>query len=292
MDFKQLFIRIFFATFFEKIFVICYTYALNIYQKIYLKCARFTKQSEFCKKSIAISRKLQKSLIHLAYPTKCLHCQLLLPPEELVLCSQCSSFLAPISPHGRCLICFNLLSENLTSPCENCLHYPFPGFYTASVFDNEEVAMSLVKHLKYANQPYLAQGMAAFLFVQFERLQWPIPDALVPVPLSFTNWLQRGYNQSALLAKEMGRLLDRPVWNVLKYQSGIFYSAPFALDNERFSQDKQFRRNKNYSLQEKVLLLIDDVIISGLTLQRCAEALRADNPAALYALTFSRFTTI
>lgn len=237
---------------------------------------------------VAIGQRLQKSVLHLVYPTKCLHCQALLPPESLVLCSVCASLLELASPHDRCPICFNLLSEDFTVPCDECSQYPPHYFRMAAAFDYEGPAVSLVKRLKYANQPYLAQGMAAFLVAQFDRLQWPMPNALVPIPLSFTHWLERGYNQSALLAEEMGRLLQCPVWHVLKRQSGDFSQAALSLEQRKSLDGKRFQRRSTYPLQGKILLVIDDVMTSGLTLQRCAEILTAGNPAALYALTFCR----
>lgn len=231
---------------------------------------------------------LQKSLLHLAYPTRCLHCHTLLPPEPLVLCSACASLLDLVSLHERCPICFNYLEEESGAPCEECCQYPSLYLRRAAAFDYEGPAVSLVKRLKYARQPYLAQGMAAFLVAQFDQLQWPMPDALVPVPLSFTHWLERGYNQSALLAEEMGRLLQRPVWHVLKRRSGDFSQAALTLEQRKALDGKCFKRKSTYSLQGKVLLVIDDVMTSGLTLQRCAEALNEGIPAALYALTFCR----
>ncbi len=236
----------------------------------------------------AYLKRLQKSFLHLVYPTKCLHCHTLLPPESLVLCSTCASLLDLIQPQERCPTCFNLLPENEVTPCHECLQYPSLYYRMAAAFDYQGPAASLVKRLKYANQPYLAQGMAAFLITQFDRLLWPLPDALIPVPLSFTHWLERGYNQSALLAEEMGSLLQCPVWHALKRQSGDFSQAALNLEQRKALDGKRFRLNSTYCLQSKVLLVIDDVMTSGSTLQRCAEILSTGHPAALYALTFCR----
>lgn len=226
--------------------------------------------------------------MHLVYPTTCLHCQTLLPPNSLVLCSTCSSLLELIQPHERCPACFNLLPEDEITLCYECLQHPSLYCRMAAAFDYEGPAVSLIKHLKYANKPQLAQGMAAFLVIQFDRLQWPVPDALIPVPISFTHWLERGYNQSALLAEEMGRLLQCPVWHTLKRRSGDFSQAALTLEQRKALDGKRFRRCSSYSLQGKVLLIIDDVMTSGSTLQRCADILTKENPSALYALTFCR----
>lgn len=227
-------------------------------------------------------------MLHLIYPTKCLHCQAILPPNSLVLCSTCASLLELACPDERCSICFRVLEDEGALPCAECSYQPSHYFRMAAAFDYDGVAGSLVKRLKYSQQPYLAQGMAAFLFAQFDRLQWPIPDALIPVPLSFTHWLERGYNQSALLAEELGLFLERPVWQVLSRQSGDFSQAALNFEQRKALESNRFKIKKSHDLRGKILLVIDDVMTSGLTLQRCAEILQREQPAALYALTFCR----
>ena len=233
-------------------------------------------------------QKLKESFLHLIFPTKCLHCRVQLPPSSLVLCETCGMLLELISPERRCPLCFNPLSDHESLLCTFCsndsTHYTAVG----AAFDYEGPAASLVRRLKYSNQPYLAQGMAAFLVAQFDRLNWPLPDALVPVPLSFVHWLERGYNQSALLAEEMWALLQCPVWPILKRQSGDFSQAALNLEQRKALEGGRFKVDSSKSLQGKTLLLIDDVMTSGLTLQRCAEVIKGEEPKALYALTFCR----
>lgn len=235
----------------------------------------------------AIYHSLQKSLLHLAFPAKCLHCQTMLPPDSIVLCSVCASLLNLIQPEERCPTCFHTLSEDSTL-CHECLQYPSLYFRMAAAFDYEGPAASLIKRLKYANQPYLAKGMAGFLVAQFDRLGWPLPDALIPVPLSFTRRLERGYNQSTLLAEEMGNILQCPVWNALKRQSGDYSQAALSLEQRKMLDVKRFKLHSNYTVEGKDLLIIDDVMTSGSTLRRCAEILHTGNSGSLYALTFCR----
>ncbi len=226
-------------------------------------------------------------MLHLAFPGKCLHCGLLLPPEPVVLCPGCASLLDLIIPEERCPACFNPLSEHALL-CSDCLQYPSLFTCMGAAFNYEGPAASLIKRLKYGNQPYLARGMAAFLVAQFDRLGWPMPDAIIPVPLSFGRWLERGYNQSALLADEMGALLQCPVWNALKRKSGDFSQAALSLEQRKALDGSRFKLNPKYPLDGKVLLVVDDVMTSGSTLGRCAEVLNRGNPASLYGLTFCR----
>lgn len=130
--------------------------------------------------------------------------------------------------------------------------------------------------------------MAAFLIAQLDSLEWPIPDGIVPVPQSFTRWLERGYNQSHLLAKEMGAFIDCPIWDILKRQSGDYSQAALNLEQREKLDGSLFSYRASDGIQGKVLLVVDDVMTSGLTLQRCGEVLQKEKPAALYALTFCR----
>lgn len=235
---------------------------------------------------------LQNSLFHLTFPAKCLHCRILLPPKDLVLCPDCSSLLELILFHDRCPSCFNVIEDEYSVPCHRCCQILSPFTQIASAFNYEGPAASLVKQLKYFNQMYLAKGMAGWLVAQFVRLEWPIPDAVVPVPISFIHYLERGYNQSALLAEEMGRLLKRPVWDILRRQNGDFKQASLDLEDRKKLERRSFKMKSGYSIKNKTLLILDDVMTTGSTLQSCGEILQSEGVEALYALTFCRTSLI
>lgn len=232
-------------------------------------------------------KRLKDSFLHLVYPTTCLHCSLLLAPSKELLCSSCASLLQLIDPKERCLACFNL-KEHEQERCRSCIDHPLLFYRLAAAFDYEGPASSLIKHLKYYNQPYLARGLAAFLAAQFVNLDWPFPDALIPVPISWTHHFDRGYNQSALLARELAAFLKVPVWDVLKRRSGDYSQAGLNLTQRQSLNGERFTVKADHALEDKTLLLIDDVLTSGQTLNRCAEILLEYYPASLYGLTVCR----
>src|SRR5262245_34544757 len=115
----------------------------------------------------------------------------------------------------------------------------------AAVFDHIGPAATLVRKFKYSNQSYLAKGLAGFMALQFIRLNWPMPDLIVPVPISTAHWFDRGFNQSYLLARSLSDLLSCPVADILKRRSGDYSQAGLKrsdrlkLEKESFLLKKQ-----------------------------------------------------
>lgn len=237
---------------------------------------------------IRVLRTVAHSFIDFVFPPQCLHCGERTTHEHPLFCPPCFSLLDLIDPRERCNACFNPLNGTGGKRCGNCRegHSIFTGVTAA--FDYLGPAASLIKRLKYGNQPYLAKGAAAFLVAQWAQMEWPLPDALVPVPMCFMHRMDRGYNQSDLLAKEAGALLNIPVWDVLRRESGDFSQAALDLSRRKSLEGKRFKLKKNSAVAGKKLLLVDDVMTSGSTLRRCAEVLAEGYPSSIYAMTFCR----
>lgn len=230
---------------------------------------------------------VQQSLFHLIYPTHCLHCQELVAPSQRVLCEACAPLLEILFPDDRCVKCFNESNGEMLL-CEECIHTPSPFARMGSVFDYQGPAADLVKQLKYANRPYLAKGMGAFLYLQFIQLRWPKPDLIVPIPISLTHWFERGYNQTFILAQELGHYLQVPVMNSVQRKGGDFSQAALSYEQRQLLTAERFDVPNALATRGKTILLIDDVLTTGTTLRCCAEALIEKECGPLYALTFCR----
>lgn len=231
---------------------------------------------------------VSSSFIHLVYPPACLHCRTPLDDHKLILCNDCLQLIEVINPKERCSLCFSSDGHPLLRLCQTCYQSPRLLDGIAAAFDFLGPAATLIKKLKYANMPYLAEGMAAYLAAQYCALDWPMPDAIIPVPMSFTHYLDRGYNQSALLAQNFARFIQSPVHDILKRRSGGFSQAGLNRSQRLQLDSEEFSCKKCSFLENKVVLLIDDVMTTGATLKRCAEALQASYPKKIYALVFCR----
>lgn len=229
-----------------------------------------------------------QSCLSLVFPPLCLHCRESIPPGITIFCDQCASLLQLIQPQKRCPVCFSMDYCPKRSLCHRCIKRKTPFALTklAAAFDYLGPAATLIQKLKYGNQPYLAKGAAAFLALQFFELNWPSPDFIIPVPISKIKFLERGYNQSVELATHLSTYLKIPVCEVLFRRSGDFSQAGLSRQHRIALQPEVFRIKKGYSLEDKTVLLIDDVATTGSTLSCCADVLYTHFPRAVYGLTF------
>lgn len=219
----------------------------------------------------------------IVFPSLCLHCQEWIPGKRTHFCSVCKHLLHLLEPDLRCLTCFVPLEGG--TYCARCRERPPPFRRLGAAFDYTGPAATLIHHLKSGQAPYLARDLAAFMVVQLTRFRWPWPDLLVPVPLSFTHFLKRGYNQSRLLADEMGKLMNLPVWDPLRKSSA--YLPQMGQDREqRESLSSDCFSWKHFQpMENKTLLLVDDVVTTGTTLRHCTRLLQEASSKAIYALT-------
>jgi len=159
----------------------------------------------------------------------------------------------------------------------------------ASACDYLGAVSSLVKKLKGGQMPYLAKTGAAFMFAQFSRLTWPSPHLIVPVP---SRYRFQGMNHAHLLAESFAKSLGLRSSSIIKRKAGDFSQARFAKQQREQLSSASFYLIKNAQVEDKIILLVDDVITTGTTLRCCAETLADGFPAKIYALSFARTTYI
>lgn len=239
-------------------------------------------------KIAVIPVKIVRSFLALLYPPLCLHCNqgVRFPPNPL--CEWCIKQLELIDPSERCSTCFSSEISEAVSYCTCCLKQPPLWQSMAAAFDYEGPASSLIRQFKYGNQPYLAKGAAAFMAAQFLRLNWEMPDLIIPVPMPLLKKWDRGYNQTELLAAELGNLLQVPVQQRLRRSNGTWSQAGLSRHQRLEISLSTFQLKKGDSLSNKHILLIDDVITTGSTLRCCAEVILEEYPATISTLAFCR----
>ena len=98
-------------------------------------------------------------------------------------------------------------------------------------------------------------------------------DAVAPVPMTAAEIQERGYNQSLLLAQSLSRLRHIPLWQPLVKQ---FETTP---------QKSLPALAVGMKLEGAVLLLVDDVVTTGSTMDECAKMLKIYGASAVYVVS-------
>ena len=158
--------------------------------------------------------------------------------------------------------------------CGRCLKDPFPFEEARSVFYYNPTVRPLILRFKYADATYLAASFARWM--SWDQRYLKDVDAVVPVPLHWRRLWRRGFNQAALLAKEISHHIDIPF---LPHALKRIKSTPSQGTLSKEQRTQNLRRafvvpeKERTHIQGKTILLVDDVMASGATLRFCADAL-------------------
>jgi ComF family protein len=156
-----------------------------------------------------------------------------------------------------------------------------------SVLLFEGPSRTAIHWLKYRHARGLAEPLGRLMADYWKENGRPV-DTIVPVPLHPFRLWRRGYNQAALLACELGQRLDLPVDEGALRR--IRATAPqMQLDAaDRHHNVRGAFRCPDGRVRGRHVLLVDDVCTTALTLAACADALRAEGPETVWALTLAR----
>lgn len=201
--------------------------------------------------------------------------------EGALVCRRCRDSLSRIQP-PICLRC-----GRPQSVCRGCVDRlpALDGIRSPFVF--EGTIRKAVHDFKYHNIRSLAPELACLLVDYLETD--PVPgDLLLPVPLHPARLRERGYNQSWLLARELGRLSRIPARNDCLLR--VRHTSPQVRTGrveERLSNVAGAFACQ-VELRGQRIVIIDDVSTSGATLNACAAAARKAGAASVWGLTLAR----
>lgn len=172
--------------------------------------------------------------------------------------------------------------------CPGCLSWQAEIDGIRSPFRFDGVIRQAIHELKYRNLRALAVLLARLLSDYL--VSNPVPgEILVPVPLHHKRLRERGYNQSRLLAQQLGKLANLPVVDdCLIRQRHAPPQARTATVAERRSNVADAFSCRDLRLHGKQVLLIDDVSTSGATLDACARALKKSGAVSVWGVVLAR----
>lgn len=208
------------------------------------------------------------------------------------LCWHCQGGLRTL-PTDHCYRCALPLesSARKSLACESCLREPpsfaavwAPWLYTGPTRE-------VIKLAKYQSRPRLMKSLVQWAPQEDIEtlLDWD-PDGMVPVPISRRKLIRRGYNQSVLLAEYWKKHL-RQDWRIYPIQVKRVHRPPQASleRQERMRTWSGFFKIKTkHSFDQKRLLIIDDVMTTGATVEALARCLLNQGAKAVAVLVLAR----
>lgn len=207
-----------------------------------------------------------KDIFSVFFPKYCLGCNTIINDFEDFLCVECSNKLKETN--------FHLLEKNP-------LYHKFFGKITLSCatallyFQKQGVTQYLIHHLKYHKQENIGQWLGKWLGNRLQQSPYyQHIDTVIPVPIHPKKLKIRGYNQVELFARELALSLNATyVDNVLiKTHSNTAQAKKHWFERQKDNQNL-FTIQNTEKIIGKNILLIDDVITTGATIEVCANAL-------------------
>ncbi|MCX7774181.1 MAG: ComF family protein [Clostridia bacterium] len=204
------------------------------------------------------SVRLWERLIRLLYPATCMVCDSILREDsELYLCDNCKR-LMPRYSRG-----FEKIPE-----------LPYIEKLLAA-FHYEEGVDKAIHKMKFNDQPRLSKTFGWLLYEELAKESClPDFDYVIPVPMFQKKRKRRGYNQSELIAKALAPYLQVPVLGDCLVKTRQTKPQSSLKREERLKNlDGAFAIKSGEQIYGKNILLVDDVLTTGTTLNLCAKIL-------------------
>lgn len=217
-----------------------------------------------------IVRGMGRRVQRLLYPPVCLICGDR-GQDYIDCCSGCMREL-PVAA-DRCLRCALTLPRTLDH-CGRCVRSP-PHYEAAcAAYRYENPVSGLIHRFKFSGDLAAGRMLAALTALRLAAQGASRPDLMVPVPLHFRRRMQRGFNQSELLCRDLSRHLRGLPWCPgLSRRRATASQSELPSAGRRGNVRGAFRVRRIPSGTRSVAL-VDDVMTTGATVNECARMLR------------------
>lgn len=211
---------------------------------------------------------LKNFLFDLVLPPLCAHCKIFLT-ERAILCNRCLLTISPITS----------VSIDISS------RYSMKVF---AISDYKDPIKSLI--LAKSSSNIIASNQLGHLIWELTHIRSISFDYIIPIPLHWTRYAKRGFNQAQEIAHVLSENSTKPVTHIIRrvkrtsFQSKLIVEARIGNVADAF----ELRKTSNQHFEGKDLLLIDDLSTTGSTLKFAARELIKLKPASITAVVAAR----
>lgn len=196
-------------------------------------------------------------ILDLLFPNRCSNCNSIID-ANLLICNLCYEKIH--------FTHFNFNEDNILK--ERCkLLFPIENAFALMQFDKKNLSRKVIHELKYRNREIVGKIIADWVtnYLHFNDKK---PDILVTVPLHPKKEKERGYNQLHYFAQSLSNFYEIPLDNHLIVRN--HYSKAQALKDKKHRLENKNMFSVTREVNEKHILLIDDVFTTGNTLATIA----------------------
>ena len=210
-------------------------------------------------------------VINIVFPQICGICGKL---NKDGLCNKCKINLEELAENG-------ILNQEIEGMLFNELTY---------IFKYEGLIRKLILDYKFHEKPYIYVCLVNFILKNekiYEKLL--SYDTIIPVPISKKRMKERGYNQSLLIAKKISQNLKIPLQtNCLFKTKNIIEQSKLNKEQRKENIQNVYELKNGEILNNKRILLIDDIYTTGSTVNECAKILQQGKPKEVDVLVLAK----
>ena len=223
-------------------------------------------------------QEIKNSLLHFSFPHVCEGCGTDLPEPSQLLCLRCLSFLPATNFH-----------MHPNNPIEKIFWGRMPVTYATAQFyyTRESLIQHLMHQFKYRGNKDIGLYLGKLMgYALSSSNRFSYLDALIPVPLFPSKERKRGFNQATVLCEGIAEVLNIPVWKDVICRNSFTETQTKKGRIERWqNMEGRFELIKRQQLEGRHVLLIDDVVTTGASLESCGTELLKANDMRLSIAT-------
>lgn len=231
-----------------------------------------------------VLKKYFHGLIGIIYPDACAVCGRVLYYNERFLCLNCFVDLPKTGYH-----------KDPDNEVAKLFWGRIPVFNATAwmIFNKKSRFKNIIHEIKYNNQQLLGHYLGKLIGNDLLQSPFVEADCIVPVPLHPYKLKRRGFNQSDLIARGISEILNIPVHSDALVRRENIPSQTSKTRYERWlNVGKSVVANNTDELKYKHILLVDDVITTGATIEACANTLITEVPGISISVAALAFTKL
>lgn len=248
----------------------------------FLSAINFKHQPPLCRGLffVMVRQQLKNFLndfLDLIYPPICLSCSTSMESyaSDLKICEACRQKFEPVTPGFVEQMILKRLPDNYLDSLMVCFFF-------------NEIVQQIIHHIKYNKMMNLGLSFGRFASGYIQGQLRCTPDLIIPVPLHAAREKERGYNQSEMIAKGIFENRRTTVVN-----NGLIRKRDTPSQTKLNRQERQknvedaFLLNPNLKLDGKIVVLVDDVVTTGATINSCAHTCKKAGATAVFGVAIA-----